>query len=121
MKPTFFRLDGRDYAILPRADYDRLRDLAKVGAQPSPAVTGADLANRDREARAREIVRRRTIAGATQRDLAAKAGIRFETLSRIERGHSAPSTTTVARLEVALGELEAAAATSAKRARRKAR
>jgi DNA-binding XRE family transcriptional regulator len=51
---------------------------------------------------ARQIVRRRRAARWTQAELAARAGVRQETVSRIEGGKNAPNVTTVDKLDRAL-------------------
>jgi transcriptional regulator with XRE-family HTH domain len=53
-----------------------------------------------------ELIRQRRLAGLTQRQLAAKAGISAETISRLERaGITAnPETSTLQRLAAALGK-----------------
>jgi DNA-binding XRE family transcriptional regulator len=51
---------------------------------------------------ARSILRGRLAAGLTQVELARRAGIRTETLNRIEKGKHAPSVSTVEKIERAL-------------------
>ena len=51
---------------------------------------------------ARKIIRQRRAIGLTQADLAREAGIRPETLNRIERGKAAPSIATVDRIARAI-------------------
>lgn len=55
---------------------------------------------------ARKIVRRRRAAGLTQADLARRAGIRPETLNRIERGRTTPSIATVEKVTRAMEQAE---------------
>lgn len=52
----------------------------------------------------RDLQRKRTRARLTQAQVAAKAGVRLETLSRLENGHGNPTVTTVRRILRALGE-----------------
>jgi len=52
---------------------------------------------------ARKIIRRRRTAGLTQAELARRAGIRPETLNRIERARTTPHVATIAKIEQALG------------------
>ena len=106
MGTAIVKLDGRDYVILPRAEFDRLTGLAKVAELPPlpkpdahgnyPAVDYA------RASLARNILRGRVEAGLTQLELAELAGIRNETLCRLERGQHTPSVATIARIERAL-------------------
>ena len=51
---------------------------------------------------AQQIIRRRRRAGWTQAELAERAGLRQETVSRIESGKHAPNVTTVDKLDRAL-------------------
>jgi len=51
-----------------------------------------------------QVVQARSEAGLTQEELAAKSGIRQETISRIERGNASPSLRTLEALASALGK-----------------
>jgi DNA-binding XRE family transcriptional regulator len=53
---------------------------------------------------ARSILRERRAAGLTQVELARAAGIRPETLNRIEKGKHAPSVATIEKIERALAK-----------------
>jgi ribosome-binding protein aMBF1 (putative translation factor) len=53
---------------------------------------------------AQQIMRRRQQASWTQADLAERAGVRQETVSRIESGKNAPNVRTVDKLDRALKE-----------------
>jgi ribosome-binding protein aMBF1 (putative translation factor) len=111
------KLDGRDYIILSRAEYQRLVGLARIGRAPAPAVADnvreVPAVEYARASIAREVVRRRTDAGLSQRELAASAGVRVETVCRLEKGRNIPSTATIAAIESAL------LATERKRARKR--
>ncbi len=99
-------LEGKPYVVLPRDEFDRLSTLAKAGELPPfpepdaqgnyPAVEYA------RASLARKLIRDRVAAGLSQRKLAALAGIRVETLCRIETGKHTPSVPTVDKLDRAL-------------------
>lgn len=99
-------LEGKPYVVLPRAEFDRLSTLAKAGELPPlpepdaqgnyPAVEYA------RASLARKIIRDRVAAGLSQRELATRAGVRVETLCRIETGKHTPSVPTVDKLDQAL-------------------
>ena len=55
---------------------------------------------------ARKIIRHRRRLGLTQTELARRAGIRPETLNRIEQGKRSPSVRTVDKIDRALREAE---------------
>jgi predicted transcriptional regulator len=55
---------------------------------------------------ARDILRARRKLGLSQVDLARRAGIRAETLNRIEHGKNTPSVPTIAKIDRALREAE---------------
>jgi DNA-binding XRE family transcriptional regulator len=103
--PQTLVIGGEVFVVIPRAEYDRLRQLAKAETLPSgtpdadgnlPAVEFA------RASIARSIVRDRAELGLTQRELAELAGIRFESLCRIERGATTPKLATVDAIDRAL-------------------
>jgi transcriptional regulator with XRE-family HTH domain len=55
---------------------------------------------------ARKIIRDRSAAGLSQRELAKRAGISFEHLSRIESGKHTPSVPTIEKIDRALVRLK---------------
>ena len=103
-------LAGRRWAMLPERDYRRLAAQAGQGIMPPlpkadakgnlPAVEYA------RVSLARKIIKARRQAGLAQAELARRAGIRPETLNRIERGKTTPDTATIAKIERALQTAE---------------
>ena len=81
---------------------EKLR-LTEPDAPPALPVPNAD-GNLPAEATldailARQIIRRRRAAGWSQADLATRAGVRQETVSRLESGKHAPNVTTVDKLD----------------------
>lgn len=103
MDKATLNLDGREYVVVSRQEYDRLRGLANLPAYPKadedgnmPAVEFA------RASLARKIIRQRVEAGLTQKELAGLAGIRAETLCRIETGKHTASIPTIDRIDRAL-------------------
>jgi ribosome-binding protein aMBF1 (putative translation factor) len=77
----------------------RLPDLPKAdrkGRRPARQAIRATVA--------RSIIRKRLAAGLSQKELATKAGITPETLSRIESGKHRPQTATFDKIVEALGE-----------------
>ena len=99
-------LEGKPYVVLPREEYERLTTLAKSAELPPlpepdaqgnyPAVEYA------RASLARKIIRDRVAAGLSQRELATLAGVRVETLCRIETGKHIPSVPTIEKIDQAL-------------------
>jgi DNA-binding XRE family transcriptional regulator len=99
-------LDGKAYVILDRDEYERLTTLAK--AADLPPLPKADKHGNYPAARfaragiARTIIRDRAAAGLEQKELAKLAGIRVETLCRIEHGKHTPTVATIQKIERAL-------------------
>lgn len=99
-------LAGKRWVILPERDFKRLTAQAAEGGWPElpkpdaqgtyPAVGYA------RASLARKIIRARRGAGLSQADLARRAGIRPETLNRIEKGKTTPDVATIAKIDRAL-------------------
>src|SRR3989304_1843934 len=99
-------LDGKSYVVLERAEYERLTTLAKAADLPP-------LPKPDRKGNypavefgcatiARGIIRDRVKAGLNQKQLAKLAGIRVETLCRIETGRHIPSIPTIKKIDRAM-------------------
>lgn len=105
-------MDGKKSRRQPRAgvarrtEYERLTALAKVGDLPPLPQADADgnvpAVAYARASLARKIVRDRVTAGLNQKELAQRAGIRVETLCRIETGKPTPSVPTIDRIDRAL-------------------
>ena len=90
------QVGGQSFVLLPEKEYLRL--VQGAGQSESNAVEFA------RASIGRDLQRKRTKARLTQSVVAAKAGIRLETLSRLENGHGNPTVLTVRRILLALGE-----------------
>ena len=104
------RLGGQWYVIVRESDFRRLSALADrkqpaglglesalIGELLPLAATGGTLGDR--------LVERRRRAGLTQVGLARRAGIRVETLNRIERGRTTPDFATIRKLVLAMRAL----------------
>ena len=102
--------NGRKMVVLDEAEYERLKMKADEwepllpepdgdGNYPAVAYARASLA--------RDIIRHRRRLGLTQVELAKRAGIRPETLCRIELGNRTPAIGTVQKIDRALKKAEA--------------
>jgi DNA-binding XRE family transcriptional regulator len=101
-------LDGVRYVILRESAFEGLCRAAGVEhaglvRDEAPLEPGLEL---DRASLAEKLTRRRRAAGLSQAELARRAGIRPETLNRIERGHNTPDFTTVRKLVIAMNAAE---------------
>jgi DNA-binding XRE family transcriptional regulator len=107
-----FEIAGKRLVILEESDFLELRSFGgaasrdkglppypprnRAGRRPAAAYILASIA--------REIVVDRKTAGLTQQELARRAGIRQETLSRIESGKRTPTMKTLKKIDRALGK-----------------
>ncbi len=90
--------------VLPAAEFERLARLADEWEPPLPPAN--ERGNFPLEAldivMAQEISRARRRLGLTQAELARRAGIRAETLNRIEQGKHSPNLRTMQKIDRAL-------------------
>jgi len=99
-------LGGRRWVILPEKYFRRL--AARAGELVGPLLPRPDARGQypavqyTRAAIARKVVKARRQAGLTQSELARRAGIRPETLNRIEKGRATPDVATIAKIQRAL-------------------
>ncbi len=77
------------------------QQIAAAGEDPSQP--GLEL---DRASLADKLVRRRRASGLSQAKLARLAGVRPETLNRIERGRTTPDFATIRKLVIAINAAE---------------
>jgi DNA-binding XRE family transcriptional regulator len=108
---------GERFVIIPEAEFEGMQrgqargpalDESKLPPLPAkqangnyPAVAYA------RVSLARKIIRRRWAVGVSQAELARRAGIRPETLNRLEKGKMTPGIDTVEKIDRALKAAEA--------------
>jgi DNA-binding XRE family transcriptional regulator len=107
--PTFM-LDGQRFVILRETEYKRLTKTQKTSEPmlPPPDAEGNYPAVETMRAMlAQKIIRRRRALGLSQVKLARQAGIRPETLNRLEQGKHSPCIATVDKLDRALSHAEA--------------
>ncbi len=90
-------LNGRRHKVISPAAMPALPDPDSDGNYPAAEALRAIVA--------RQIIRRRQQAGWTQAQLADRAGVRQETVSRIESGKNAPNVRTVDKLDRALKQV----------------
>lgn len=102
-------LAGKKFVVLERTEYERLRALARSAGQaelppwpPADAKGNRPALEFVRVSIARDIIKERTALGLTQQELASLAGIRQETLCRLETGKQAPNIRTVDKIDQAL-------------------
>jgi ribosome-binding protein aMBF1 (putative translation factor) len=98
-------LDGLRYVIVRESVFEKVCRRAGISrrAFPDEEEPGFDL---DGAALAERLVLRRRAAGLSQTALARRAGIRPETLNRIERGRTTPDFATIRKLVLAMNAAE---------------
>ena len=106
-----FTVKGERMVMLAEDEFERLLHKADEWEPllPEPDADGNYPAlESSRVSLTRKIIRDRRRLGLTQADLARRAGIRPESLNRIERGTHSPSIVTVQKIDRALEAAEAA-------------
>ena len=100
-------IQGKKFVLLPESEYRRLtrRATPLVPAMPVLFADGTyPAAQAMRTMMARKIIAARKAVGLSQAALARKAGIRVETLNRLEKGKHTPDMATMAKINRALDE-----------------
>ena len=87
-------LDGKWYVIVEEDEFRKLTHPRKSGK----GVDALDAMNVSDQLMADRLLQRRKESGFTQKDLARLAGIRVETLNRIEKGRTTPDFKTIRKL-----------------------
>ncbi len=104
-------LDGTEYAVVKKSDLDRL--TARRGGNIADLDDGPPLPPADahgyfpaletaRAQMARSLIRDRKTLGWSQQELAERAGIRQESISRIESGKHTPTVRTMTKIDKAI-------------------
>jgi DNA-binding XRE family transcriptional regulator len=106
MSTQTLHFEGKSYVVLEKVEYERLATLAKAAdlpPLPRPDARGNYPAVEYGCASiARGIIRDRVKAGLNQKELAKLAGIRVETLCRIETGRHLPSVVSIEKIDKAI-------------------
>lgn len=117
MTPQIIQVKGRRFVLVPVAEFRRLTRNAdaagETGIRLPPLPMANDAGNLPaldymRASIARGIIKDRKAFGLTQQALAKLAGIRQETLSRLESGKHSPTVRTVEKIDRALKRMAAA-------------
>jgi DNA-binding XRE family transcriptional regulator len=96
---------GRKFVVIPESEYRRLTKRSAPAVPPMPNVSPDGTypaADAMRAMMARKIIAARNAVGLSQAALARKAGIRVETLNRLEKGKHTPDLATMAKINKAL-------------------
>jgi DNA-binding XRE family transcriptional regulator len=101
-------LDGVRYVILRQSVFLTLCKMANIPQDDSmhnkeDVAAALDL---DQPSLAHKLVQRRQASGLSQAELARRAGVRVETLNRIERGKTTPDFATIRKLVLAMNTAE---------------
>jgi DNA-binding XRE family transcriptional regulator len=107
MKVRSLTLDGKEYMLVPRDHWKAMTDrpsrsAGKLLNQPALMPDGNYGIEHVRISLANKIITRRKAAGLTQAQLAKRANVRVETISRLENGLHMPGARTFDKLDRAL-------------------
>ena len=108
MKFATFNVPDGQIVVLPKSEFDYLAEKAGIfpPLPPEDRHGNSDaLAFMDASI-ARGLIRRRIEAGLTQKALAKRAGVRLETISRLDAGKHRPTRETILRVDRALKSAE---------------
>ena len=92
-------IGGSTFYLVPEARYDRMIREAGRGAVDAVEFARASIG--------RDLRRKRAKAGLTQAQVAARSGLRLETISRLENGRGNPTVATVRRILSAVEDARA--------------
>jgi DNA-binding XRE family transcriptional regulator len=98
---------GKKFVLIPESEYRRLtkRTASAVPTMPALSRDGTyPAAEAMRAMMAKKIIAARQAVGLSQSALARHAGIRVETLNRLEKGKHTPDLATMAKINKALDE-----------------
>ncbi len=99
-------ISGKRFALIPMRDFESLQRRAaarRLPSVPAPLANGNYPAVETiRVIYARRLIQERESAGLSQSELARRAGLRPETINRLEKGRHSPDTATLAKIAKAL-------------------
>jgi DNA-binding XRE family transcriptional regulator len=112
MSAATVTIEGKRFVILPEAEYEQIRS-GGGGQEPSLPPLPKRLPNGNypaleyaRAVTARDVISARRRLGLSQAELARRAGVRVETLNRIERARLTASVATMEKLDRILSRVE---------------
>ncbi len=92
-------ISGKRFALVPMRDFEALKKRAAAQSLPrlpDPLTNGNyPAAQTVRVIYARKLIQERESAGLSQSELARRAGLRPETINRLEKGKHSPDTATL--------------------------
>ena len=109
LKPEYRTIKGKRMVLLTEGSFNELVRKADLWEPALPRLDAQGNYPADEAmavSLAVDILRHRRRLGLSQVELARRAGIRPETLNRIEQGRNKPSVPTIAKIERALKEAE---------------
>jgi ribosome-binding protein aMBF1 (putative translation factor) len=101
-------MNGKIFVLVPEREYHKMTAARAALPDFPTANAGGNFPalQTSRVSIAREVIRRREAVGLSQKALATAAGIRVETLNRIEKAKVTADTATIAKIDRALRRSE---------------
>jgi DNA-binding XRE family transcriptional regulator len=94
--------NGKRFVLVPVEEYERLTDQALPPLPPADKDGNCNAIEFARATIARTLIRDRRAAGLSQQQLAKQAGVRQETISRIESGKHTATVQVIDKLDRAI-------------------